>query len=128
MGTIEKVAVDDSPALRLDSKVSEPKSQPKRRKVVEKTVVKVKIGENGEKLKSEGPPSDFWSWRKYGQKPIKGSPYPRFNILLSFNRIITLKPQIRSFLLLPSSSSFLFKFQLLFSSLSSWKIGFKLDL
>uniref|UniRef100_A0A2P2LN53 Putative WRKY transcription factor 69 isoform X1 n=1 Tax=Rhizophora mucronata TaxID=61149 RepID=A0A2P2LN53_RHIMU len=31
MGTIEKVAVDDSPALRLDSKVSEPKSQPKRR-------------------------------------------------------------------------------------------------
>jgi len=26
--------------------------------------------------------SDVWAWRKYGQKPIKGSPYPRSAELL----------------------------------------------
>ncbi|CAN6201487.1 unnamed protein product [Urochloa humidicola] len=35
---------------------------------VSKEVTRVPVG---------GPPADLWAWRKYGQKPIKGSPYPR---------------------------------------------------
>ncbi|KDP28266.1 hypothetical protein JCGZ_14037 [Jatropha curcas] len=84
-------------SLELDSKVSEPKSETqasKRRKVVEKTVVKVKIGANAGKLKNEGPPSDFWSWRKYGQKPIKGSPYPRGYYRCSTSKGCSAKKQV----------------------------------
>lgn len=61
------------------SELLKPESQAcKKRKMDEKIVVRVKIGpENVGKLKDVGLDSDFWSWRKYGQKPIKGSPYPR---------------------------------------------------
>ncbi|KAH7513871.1 hypothetical protein FEM48_Zijuj11G0028500 [Ziziphus jujuba var. spinosa] len=41
----------------------------KRRKNQQKRVVK--------EVKEDGLSSDMWAWRKYGQKPIKGSPYPR---------------------------------------------------
>ncbi|XP_048493615.1 probable WRKY transcription factor 65 [Beta vulgaris subsp. vulgaris] len=45
----------------------------------EKKVVKIKLeAEKGDsQLKKNGPPSDSYSWRKYGQKLVKGSPYPK---------------------------------------------------
>ncbi|KAK4483495.1 hypothetical protein RD792_010691 [Penstemon davidsonii] len=45
-----------------------PTSRSKRRKNQMKRVCHVP---------AESLSSDIWSWRKYGQKPIKGSPYPR---------------------------------------------------
>lgn len=75
---------------------SEDSQASKKRKVVEKTVVTVKIdGENaGKLLKNEGLPSDLWSWRKYGQKPIKGSPYPRGYYRCSTSKGCSAKKQV----------------------------------
>ncbi|PPR90308.1 hypothetical protein GOBAR_AA30375 [Gossypium barbadense] len=55
-----------------------PSTTKKGKRSMQKRVVSVPIKDvEGSRLKGEGaPPSDSWAWRKYGQKPIKGSPYP----------------------------------------------------
>ncbi|XP_027152904.1 probable WRKY transcription factor 69 [Coffea eugenioides] len=75
--TPENVA-DDSP-FSGDEAYEVTAPSPKKRKGAQKKVITVPIGE-GDGSRSKGevyPPPDSWSWRKYGQKPIKGSPYPR---------------------------------------------------
>ncbi|KAM4093565.1 hypothetical protein ACB094_06G127700 [Castanea mollissima] len=69
----------DSPSSGDDTKISSAPSPKKSKKDLKKRVVSVPIGDvEGSKSKGEAyPPSDSWAWRKYGQKPIKGSPYPR---------------------------------------------------
>ncbi|XP_019246683.1 PREDICTED: probable WRKY transcription factor 14 isoform X2 [Nicotiana attenuata] len=49
---------------------------------------------NDIKQKNEGAPSDCWSWRKYGQKPIKGSPYPRGYYKCSSSKGCSAKKQV----------------------------------
>ncbi|KAF3443993.1 hypothetical protein FNV43_RR13683 [Rhamnella rubrinervis] len=69
----------DSPSSGDDTKIITEPSPKKSKRGVQKRVVSVPIGDvEGFKSKGETyPPSDSWAWRKYGQKPIKGSPYPR---------------------------------------------------
>lgn len=78
--TPEHVLVDDS--TFSSDEATEPIMPPpkKSRRGEKKKVVLVPIGggDGSPRSKMEVyPPPDSWSWRKYGQKPIKGSPYPR---------------------------------------------------
>ncbi|KAH9605813.1 hypothetical protein KSS87_020407 [Heliosperma pusillum] len=67
---------DNSPSTTNFNSLSSPKRS---RRTIQKKVVNIPIKDlEGSKFKSDcTPPSDSWAWRKYGQKPIKGSPYPR---------------------------------------------------
>uniref|UniRef100_A0A5B7C012 Putative WRKY transcription factor 65 n=1 Tax=Davidia involucrata TaxID=16924 RepID=A0A5B7C012_DAVIN len=69
----------DSPLSGDDTTVTNAPSPKRSKRSVQKRVVSVPIGDvDGSRSKGEVyPPSDSWAWRKYGQKPIKGSPYPR---------------------------------------------------
>ncbi|KAH7441765.1 hypothetical protein KP509_03G053600 [Ceratopteris richardii] len=51
----------------------------KKRKALQKKVVYVPASSavSNKPGAGENVPADMWAWRKYGQKPIKGSPHPR---------------------------------------------------
>ncbi|GER31801.1 WRKY DNA-binding protein 65 [Striga asiatica] len=73
----------DSPcsAVSAEARIASTSSSKRSKRAIHKRVVSVPIaGVEGLRLKGDpmsAPPSDSWAWRKYGQKPIKGSPYPR---------------------------------------------------
>ncbi|KAL6991259.1 WRKY Transcription Factor [Sarracenia purpurea var. burkii] len=70
---------DSPPSGMINDRKMASTSSAKLRRAAQKRVVSVPISDvEGSRSKGEGaPPSDSWAWRKYGQKPIKGSPYPR---------------------------------------------------
>ncbi|KAG5235876.1 WRKY transcription factor [Salix suchowensis] len=77
------INVNNSKGCLIDSTGSVQISSPrnlgiKRRKSQAKKVVCIPAPAAANSRSSgEVVPSDLWAWRKYGQKPIKGSPYPR---------------------------------------------------
>ncbi|XP_045800375.1 probable WRKY transcription factor 35 [Trifolium pratense] len=73
---ISKDSLLDNTGVQISS--SRNSSGLKRRKNQAKKVVCIPApAAANSRQTGEVVPSDLWAWRKYGQKPIKGSPYPR---------------------------------------------------
>ncbi|WVZ61327.1 hypothetical protein U9M48_011225 [Paspalum notatum var. saurae] len=77
-GAATDVVVDGDEAMRISPVTPAAHQIMKRKNEVKKVVCIPALPPTSSRPGGgEVIPSDLWAWRKYGQKPIKGSPYPR---------------------------------------------------
>ncbi|GMI93224.1 WRKY DNA-BINDING PROTEIN 14, WRKY DNA-binding protein 14 [Hibiscus trionum] len=79
VNTSKSCLIDNTTTASVPVQISSPRNLGiKRRKSQAKKVVCIPAPAAANSRSSgEVVPSDLWAWRKYGQKPIKGSPHPR---------------------------------------------------
>ncbi|KAL5052934.1 hypothetical protein RYX36_033616 [Vicia faba] len=84
---LKEIQVSDEKVASQDPQVSAVSKYIKSKKKKNKSTVKKVTA-------MDGTLCDAWAWRKYGQKPIKGSPYPRSYYRCSSSKGCSAKKQV----------------------------------
>ncbi|XP_058735994.1 probable WRKY transcription factor 29 [Vicia villosa] len=84
---VKEIKASDEKAASQDLQVSTVSKCKKSKKNKNKSIVKKVTA-------MDGTLCDAWAWRKYGQKPIKGSPYPRSYYRCSSSKGCSAKKQV----------------------------------